>query len=142
MTKLTDKQKKQIIADYVDCQNYSEVARKHKRSVPTIKNVVLADDDTLNKLKQKKEENSKDILQYMEEKSQDIQRVLNSLLKGIEIKSIDLTDKDSIRDLSTAYGIILDKQFRYLELQRGMGNNEQLNKVEQLLSKLEEEAKR
>ena len=34
--KISDKKKKQIIADYIECQNYSEVARKHKVSVNTV----------------------------------------------------------------------------------------------------------
>ena len=34
---LTDAKKKQIIADYVECGNYSEVARKHKVSKDTVR---------------------------------------------------------------------------------------------------------
>jgi len=34
--KLTDKKKKLIIADYIECGNYSEVARKHNVSDTTV----------------------------------------------------------------------------------------------------------
>ena len=54
-TKLTDKQKKQIIADYVDCNNYSEVARKHKISDTTVRKIVKTDEDFFTKLEKKKE---------------------------------------------------------------------------------------
>lgn len=141
MTKLTDIQKKLIIADYLECQNYSEVARKHKRSVPTIKSVVLADEQTLKKLKEKKEQNTKDIIEYMQEKTEDTQRVLNKLLKGMEVRADELDKFSDLKGLATAYGIIMDKQLKILELQRGMGNVEQLSKVQELLSKLDEEAK-
>lgn len=142
MTKLTDKEKKQIIAEYVDCQNFREVARLHNKSVNTIRNVVYADKDIEKKLTQKSNENTKDILTYMDEQSLRIQEVLNSLLAGIEKKAVKLTDKDSIKDLATAYGIILDKQYRSIELQRGTASNEQLSKVQELINKLDDEAKR
>ena len=48
MVKFTDLDKKNIIADYVECQNYSEVARKWNASVNAIKNIVLADEETAN----------------------------------------------------------------------------------------------
>lgn len=142
MTKLTDKEKKLIIADYVNCQNYREVARKHKRSVNTIRNVCNQSKTLEQKLTQKKEENTKDIITYMEEKNSDIQRTLNSLLAGIEKMAFKINDKSSVRDFAMAYGIILDKQFRIIELARGTASNEQISKVEELLTKLDEEARR
>lgn len=142
MTKLTDKQKKMIIADYLECQNYSQVAQKYKRSVNTIKRVVLADKDIANKVNKKKEENTEDILGYLGEQNGRIKKVLEALLRGIETKANNLTEKDNIRDLTTAYGIIVDKQLKWLEVQRGTGNSEQLTKVQELLSKLDEEARR
>lgn len=142
MTKLTDKQKKLIIADYLECQNYREVARKHNKCVNTIRNVVNADKNIEKKLTQKREENTEDILGYLGEQNGRIKRVLESLLRGIETKANNLTEKDNIRDLTTAYGIIVDKQLKWLEVQRGTGNSEQLTKVQELLSKLDEEARR
>jgi hypothetical protein len=142
VTKLTDKQKKLIIADYLECQNYREVARKHNKCVNTIRNVVNADKNIENKLTQKREENTEDILGYLGEQNGRIKRVLESLLRGIETKANNLTEKDNIRDLTTAYGIIVDKQLKWLEVQRGTGNSEQLTKVQELLSKLDEEARR
>ena len=45
---LTDREKKKIIADYAECGNYSQVARKHKVSFDTVKRVVISDPETVN----------------------------------------------------------------------------------------------
>lgn len=142
--KLTDKQKKGIIADYIECGNYSEVARKWNKNPSTIKRLCDSgyDKNLQKKAKEKHEENTKDILEYMDSKKEDTQRVLGKLLHGIEVKADELDMLTDIKGLATAYGIILDKQLKILELQRGTANNEQLNKVQELLSKLDEEAKR
>lgn len=52
--KLNDLDKKKIIESYVECQNYSEVARKFKVSSTTVKTIVSSDEKTLKKLEQKK----------------------------------------------------------------------------------------
>ena len=44
---LTDREKKKIIADYAECGNYSQVARKHKVSFDTVKRVVISDPETV-----------------------------------------------------------------------------------------------
>lgn len=142
MTKLTDLQKKHIIADYVECQNYSKVAKKYNRSIETIRKVVKADETIREKLNNKKEQNTKDILAYMEDRKDKIQETLDALLNGINMKAIKIDDKASIRDLTMAYGIIIDKQFRMIELTRGTANTEQLSKVQELITKLDEEAKK
>lgn len=141
-TKLTDKEKKKIIADYVECGNYREVARINNRSYETIRRIVNGDETISKKMTQKSEENTKDIIEYMDSKKSDTQRVLNKLLHGIEVKADELDMFTDIKGLATAYGIILDKQLKILELQRGMGSSDQLSKVEELLTKLDEEAKR
>ena len=50
-TKLTDKQKKKIIADYVENSNYSETARMNNVSEYTVRK--LCKDDNNKELKQK-----------------------------------------------------------------------------------------
>lgn len=142
LTKLTDREKKKIIAEYVDCQNFRQVARKHNRSVNTIIRVVRADENLEQKVTEKKEENTKDILQYMESKKKDTQRVLDKLLRGIEVKADEIDEDTDLKSLATAYGIVLDKQLKIVEMLRGVANNEQLTKVQELLSKLDEEAKK
>ena len=116
-TKLTDKDKKNIIADYVECQNYSEVARKYKISDTAVKKIVLADKDSLNKFEEKKEENTKDILKYMDSIYDKQKKVIDLSLEALEKK---LTNPDmftNVKDIATVYGVIFDKALKYKEIQ-------------------------
>ena len=142
MTKLTDKEKKIIIADYIDCQNYREVARKHNRSFETIRRVVNADKNMSKKMSEKKEQNTLDTLDYIMSLKEQKTRLLNKLLTAMEEKVDDKSNKikQNMKDLATAYGIILDKDMKILEIQRGSANSEQLTKVQELISKLDKEA--
>ena len=54
---LTDREKKKIIADYAEMGSCNAVAKKHKRSWTTVKQVVESDPDTMKKCEQKKAEN-------------------------------------------------------------------------------------
>ena len=57
--RLTDKQKKQIVADYVELGSYNAVAKKHGVTRQTVKNVVSVDTEIIQKLQDKKDENGK-----------------------------------------------------------------------------------
>lgn len=124
MAKLTDKQKKKIIADYVENQNYSETARMNNVSVNAVKNIVLADEETANKCKQKKQENTQSTIEYMQTQHETKKRILDKILKAIETKAEDIDMFTNIKDLATAYGIILDKELKVLELNKGVENKE------------------
>lgn len=140
MAKLTDLEKQQIIADYIETQNYSEVARKYNRSIETIRNVVKDNKDVGEKLKQKKEENTLSTIEYMQTQHESKKRILDKILKAIEEKADNIDMFTNIKDLATAYGIILDKELKVLEMQRGNANNDELNKVKELLSKISDGA--
>lgn len=140
MAKLTDLEKKKIIADYVDNQNYSETAKMNNVSVDTVRRLVLNDDEIVNNLKQKKEENTQSTIEYMQTQHETKKRILDKILTAIETKAEDVDMFTNIKDLATAYGIILDKELKVLELQRGNADNKELSKVEELLNKLTEEA--
>lgn len=139
--KLNDKQKKRIVADYYENQNYSLTARTNGVSVDTVCRLVKKDENYVQKLKQKKEENTLSTLEYMQTQHETKKRILDKILKGIEIKAEDVDMFTNIKDLATAYGIILDKELKLLELRRNSSNNEDLNKVRELLSKIEDGVK-
>lgn len=105
--RLTDKQKKKIIADYVECQNYSAVARKYKISVNTVKNIINKNEEVARKCKYKKEENSKDMLEYMDSKKQDAMKFIDLALS--EMMKNEKLERSSIQALATSIGIIVDK---------------------------------
>ena len=141
MAKLTDKQKKKIIADYVETQNYSETARRNNVSDVTVKDVVTKNETTLKKLEQKKQENIQSTIEYMQTQHESKKRILDKILKAIEEKADNIDMFTNIKDLATAYGIILDKELKFMEMQRGNANNEELNKVRELLTKISDGAK-
>ena len=144
--RLNDTKKKLIIADYLQTGSMRETAANCKVGITTVKRCV--DKYTNSGIKEqleniKKEKELKDIVEYMQSKQDDTQRVLDKLLHGIEVRAEELDDKlTDVKGLATAYGIILDKQLKLLELQRGSANTEQISKVEELLSKLESEAQK
>lgn len=141
MAKLTDLEKKKIIADYVDNQNYSETAKMNNVSVDTVRRLVINDDEIVNILKQKKQENTQSTIDYMQTQHETKKRILDKILKAIETKAENVDDMfTNIKDLATAYGIILDKELKVLELQRGNANSQELSKVEELLTKIQDEA--
>ena len=140
MAKLTDKEKQKIVADYVETQNYSETARMNKVTDKTVKRVVTNNSDVLKKVEQKKEENTQSTIEYMQTQHESKKRILDKILKAIE-KKVDNVDMfTNIKDLATAYGIILDKELKFIEMQRGGANNEDLNKVKELLIKIQDGA--
>jgi len=141
LAKLTDLEKKKIIADYVETQNYLQTSKKNNVSVDTVRRLVMDNEEVKNNLQRKKEENTLSTLEYMDTQHETKKRILDKLLHGIEMKADDIDMLTNVKDLATAYGIILDKELKILELKRGTGSRDDLQKVEELLSKLEENAR-
>ena len=103
----TDRQKKKIIADYVQLNNYCAVAKINNVSATTVKNIVLASADFVEKCEQKKEENTADVLAYMDE-HKDL--VCSFIGKGLEM----LNDPKklaaaNLSQITTAMGTLIDK---------------------------------
>lgn len=119
--KLNDLDKKKIIESYVECQNYSEVARKFKVSATTVKNIVDNDIKTLKNLEQKKEENTQNVLKEMSKRSQKKIEILDKLLDGIDKKASNIDAFTNVKDLATAYGILIDKDLKIAEAQANEG---------------------
>ncbi len=118
MVKLTDKEKKKIIADYINCQNYSETGRKNGVSRTTVRKLVKSDPGSCEKLQQKRDENTLEVLEYFQQQHEIKKRTLVKLLEAMEKKAETVDMFTNIRDLATAYGIILDKEFKHIELQK------------------------
>ena len=126
MTKLTDKQKKKIIADYVDNGNYSETARINNTTDTTVRTIIKDNKDmTLEKMEQKKQQNTKDILEYMEATKEKRQKVINLCLEKME-ERLNKDELMNIRDIATAYGVLVDKSLKVNEM-NGTGNNSNTN---------------
>ena len=102
--RLTDEQIKRIIADFVESNNYSATARKNGRAVNTVKKYVLADEEIAEKCKQKKEQNTLDMLEYMDSRKGQAQGTYLAALADPE-----KLDSASLQQIATALGILVDK---------------------------------
>lgn len=146
IAKLTDKEKKKIIADYINNGNFSETARMNGVDKSTVKRLCDSgyDKDFQQKATEKKEENTKDILQYMDKIVEKQKRIIDLSLDALETKLEKPDMFMSVKDIATVYGIIFDKALKHKELQvRNAGANEEgLEKVKELLGKIFEEAEK
>lgn len=105
--RLTDKQKKKIVADYLECQSVNLAARKNGVSWDSAKKALEEAGEIEKKLEQKKEENTADILAYMESKRGVVCEIIE---KGLSA----LNDPEKLADASpaqitTALGTLIDK---------------------------------
>ena len=105
--RLTDRQKKKILADYVQTNNYCATAKIHGVSATTVKNIVFANSDIVEKCEQKKEENTADVLAYMESQRDVVCQIIG---KGLAV----LNDPAKLAEatpsqITTAIGTLIDK---------------------------------
>lgn len=105
--RLTDKQKKKIIADYVQLGSYNAVSKINGVSATTVKNIVLKSADIVKKCEQKKEENTADILDYMEGQRDDVCKVLGICMS--ELKKAERYEKTPTQQIATTMAILIDK---------------------------------
>ena len=105
--RLTDKQRKKIVADYVELGSYNAVSKIHGVSRQTVKNIVTNDTDIRQKLQRKKEENTADIIAYMESKRSVVCEIID---KGLDVlNSEDKLAEATPTQITTALGTLIDK---------------------------------
>lgn len=105
--RLTDKQKKKVIADYVEMGSYNAVARKHKIAVTTVKRICERMPETKQTAMQKKEENTKDMLAYMDSRKGKAQEAVDLYLEALT--DPEKIQKAPLEKVATALGIVVDK---------------------------------
>lgn len=128
--RLTDKEKKGIIAYYTECQNYRKTARKFGRNDKTIKNIIEGDKDFLQKSAHKKEENTQSVLDKFESLAKVKNNILNNSLMTIanKIQNGEVSTGDLIR----IYGVLLDKEFAYKELKQKEKESQREEKIQRI----------
>lgn len=117
MPRLTDEERKKIIAEYVDCQSYNEVAKKHHISATTVKKWVLKDTDSVKKCEQKKEENTQTMLDMISQTNTKRLKVISKIVDAIDDKVEKVDQFTNVKDLASAYGVLIDKEFKFAEMQ-------------------------
>lgn len=105
--RLTDRQKKKILADYLESGSYRATARKNKVNASTVKRIVERCGDFEQKAAQKKEEVAADVLAHMGTRGD---LVCSFIDKGLEM----LNDPDklaaaNLSQITTAMGTLIDK---------------------------------
>lgn len=131
--RLTDRQKKKILADYVQLGSYNATAKVNGCSLNTVKKFVQENADIAELCNQKKEENTADILAYMESQRDIVCQIIG---KGLAV----LNDPEKLAEatpsqITTALGTLIDK---WTQIQ-GMGADEAGTGVVQMPSVLPEE---
>lgn len=105
--RLTDKQKKKIVADYIELQSFNAVAKLNGVSNHTVKRVVDRCPETEQLVQQKNEENTVEILKYMDSKKSVVCEIID---KGLTVlnKPEKLMEANPAQ-ITTAMGTLIDK---------------------------------
>jgi hypothetical protein len=131
--RLTDRQKKKILADYLETQSVNAAAKKNKVSWDAANKVLKEAGEVEKKLEQKKDQNTADILAYMESQRDIVCQIIG---KGLAV----LNDPEKLAEatpsqITTALGTLIDK---WTQVQ-GRGADEAGTGVVQMPSVLPEE---
>ena len=106
--RLTDKQKKKMIADYIEMGSYNAVAKKYNVATDTVKRAVLKSDKIVKKtIIKKAEENTKDIFEYMDSKKDKVNEIIGTYLD--KLLEPEMIAKATPSQLTTALGTLIDK---------------------------------
>lgn len=130
--RLTDKQKKKIVADYLECQSVNFTAKRNGVSWETVRKVLDKAGDIEEKLEQKKEENTADILAYMESRRQVVCDIIEV---GLAILPEKIQNARSAAEVTTALGTLIDK---FTAFGGGPGNDAKEDGLSQSLRELAE----
>lgn len=107
MGALNDKQRKQIAADRADGMSIRQLAKKFSVSTTTIQRVIKRDPEITQIVTDKKEQNTQDILVYMESKRDIVCEILG---KGLDaLNSPEKLAEASPAQITTALGTLIDK---------------------------------
>lgn len=132
--RLTDRQKKKIVADYVQLGSYNAVSKIHGVSATTVKNIVLKSADIVEKCEQKKEENTTDILAYMESQRDDVCKFLGQAMG--ELRNPEKLGKAQLQQIATTMAIIIDK---YTAISGGPADTQEEDELSRSLRELGKE---
>lgn len=129
---LTDIQKKKIVVDYLECQSVNLTAKRNGVSWATAKKVLDGAGDIKEKLEQKKEENTADILAYMESRRQ---AVCDIIEVGLAVLPEKIQNARSAAEVTTALGTLIDK---FTAFGGGPGNDAKEDGLSQSLREMAE----
>lgn len=107
--KLTDEQKVEIIAAYVECQNINKVAKMFNLAWITVKKVIDADKDCEKKLELKKYENIEDMKTFMDLRKYKVMQIMDMCLDDLLENDGQKIKKSRGTEITTMFGTLNDK---------------------------------
>lgn len=105
--RVPDRKKKKIIADYLEFGNYTATGKANGVSGDTVRRIVQSCEDFKKIAQQKKEEDTADILAYMEGKRDKVTEIIGLYLD--ELLDVRQFKNLSPSQLTTALGTLIDK---------------------------------
>lgn len=105
--RVTDKQKKKIIADYLELGSYNATAKINGVANHTVKRIIQACPTIAENVQQKKDQNTADILAYMESKRSVICEIIDNGLEAL--RDPKKLARSSPVQITTALGTLIDK---------------------------------
>ncbi len=105
--RLTDKQRKKIVADYLELGSYNATAKRNGVANHTVKRIVLGVPEITDKIQQKKDENTADIMAYMEKQRGVVCEIIGKGLKALN--SPEKLAEATPAQITTAIGTLIDK---------------------------------
>lgn len=105
--RLTDQQKKKIVADYIQLGSYNATAKINGCSLNTVKKIVQSNAEVAEICNQKMRENTTDILEYMESQKRVVCEIIGKGLTALNdpVKLAEATPNQ----ITTALGTLIDK---------------------------------
>ena len=107
MKAFDDKTVKLICAEYVQLRSYSAVAKKLGVSASGVKKIILKHPDCVRMCDEKNEENSKEILAYMEDKKDIVCDIIDRYLSALLDE--ERIERATTVQLTTSLGTLIDK---------------------------------
>lgn len=104
--RLTDRQKKKIVADYLETESYNATAKKNGVCGQTVRRVIEESQGITENLKRKKEENTADILAYMDSRRK---QVCDIIEVGLAVLPEKIQTAKTAPEVTTAIGTLIDK---------------------------------
>ena len=132
--RLTDKKKKKIVADYLETQSINATAKKNGVSWGTVRSVLDGMGEIEEKLEQKKEQNTVDILAYMEKQKGIVCEILEKGLAALN--SPEKLAEASPSQITTALGTLIDK---WAMISGGTSDNDKEDELSKSLREMAEE---
>lgn len=128
--RLTDKKKKKIIADYLETESYNATAKKNGVCGQTVRRVVEESQGFTENLRQKKEQNTADILAYMESKRQEVCGIIDI---GLSVLPDKIRGARTASEVTTALGTLIDK---FTANGRGIGDTREKDPLSKSLEEM------